>query len=147
MVHYNRGSATAHWAIWIRPLPLIPATPNTVLSETNWHLLLLHPGAEALCIPCAYSMWANSFPHRGGMEVVLADLIAAQQRQGIEAHALVHGTPQPGDPAWLTRVPVQFNVTYAPIALGFRRALSRAIRQPGQTSCTCTCRITLPCGC
>ena len=68
-------------------------------------------------------------PHRGGMEVVLADLIAAQQHQGIVAHALVHGTPQPDDPAWLTRVPVQFNVTYAPIALGFRRALSRAIRQ------------------
>ena len=68
-------------------------------------------------------------PHRGGMEVVLADLIAAQQHQGIVAHALVHGTPQPDDPAWLTRVPVQFNVTYAPIALGFRHALSRAIRQ------------------
>ena len=68
-------------------------------------------------------------PHRGGMEVVLADLIAAQQHQGIEAYALVHGTPLPDDPAWLTRVPVQFNVTYAPIALGFRHALSRAIRQ------------------
>lgn len=67
-------------------------------------------------------------PHRGGMEVVLADLITAQQRQGIEAYALVHGTPQPDDPAWLMRVPVQCNVTYAPIALGFRRALSHTIR-------------------
>ncbi|MDA8445572.1 glycosyltransferase [Paracidovorax valerianellae] len=63
------------------------------------------------------------------MEVFLADLIEAQRAQGIEASALVHGTPLPDDPPWLERVPVQFNLVYAPIALGFRSALGRAIRR------------------
>ena len=66
-------------------------------------------------------------PHPGGMEVFLADLIDAQHRQGLDAHALVHGTPLPSDPPWLQRVPVQAHLSYAPIALGFRRALRRAI--------------------
>lgn len=66
-------------------------------------------------------------PYRGGMEVFLADLIAEQRRQGIDAYALVHGNPLPGDPAWVQRVPVQFHWVYAPIALGFRRALNQAI--------------------
>lgn len=68
-------------------------------------------------------------PHRGGMEVFLADLITAQRAAGIEATALVHGTPEPLDPPWLTRVPVQFQLVYAPVAIGFRRALARAIEQ------------------
>lgn len=68
-------------------------------------------------------------PHRGGMEVFLADLIAAQQAQGIEASALVHGNPTAQDPPWLTRVPVQFQLIYAPIAMGFRAALAQAIAQ------------------
>lgn len=67
-------------------------------------------------------------PYMGGMEVFLADLIEAQRSQGIEAFALVHGTPLPDDPHWLIRVPVQFNLVYAPIAIGFRSALGRAIR-------------------
>ena len=66
-------------------------------------------------------------PYLGGMEVFLADLIRAQHQQGIEAHALVHGDPLPDDPAWLQRVPVQFNLVFAPIALGFRAALAKAI--------------------
>ncbi|MBS0466858.1 MAG: glycosyltransferase [Proteobacteria bacterium] len=66
-------------------------------------------------------------PYRGGMEVFLADLIHEQRRQGIDAHALVHGDPLPDDPAWVQRVPVQFNLVYAPIALSFRRALRSAI--------------------
>ncbi|MBS0392658.1 MAG: glycosyltransferase [Proteobacteria bacterium] len=66
-------------------------------------------------------------PHRGGMEVFLADLVDEQRRQGIEAHALVHGTPLPSDPHYLARVPVQFHLSYAPIALGFRSALRQAI--------------------
>ena len=66
-------------------------------------------------------------PYMGGMEVFLADLIEEQRRQGIDAHALVHGTPLPGDPPWVHRVPVQFNLVYAPMALGFRRALGQAI--------------------
>ena len=66
-------------------------------------------------------------PYRGGMEVFLADLIDEQRRQGIDAHALVHGDPLPEDPPWVQRVPVQFNLSYAPIALGFRSALNRAI--------------------
>jgi len=66
-------------------------------------------------------------PYRGGMEVFLADLIQEQRRQGIDAHALVHGDPLPDDPAWVQRVPVQFNMVYAPMALGFRQALGSAI--------------------
>lgn len=68
-------------------------------------------------------------PYLGGMEVFLADLIHEQQRQGIDAHAIVHGAPQSDDPPWLERVPVQFNLVYAPIAFGFRRALGQAIRR------------------
>ncbi|AVS98112.1 glycosyl transferase family 1 [Paracidovorax avenae] len=66
-------------------------------------------------------------PYRGGMEVFLDDLLKEQRRQGIDAHALVHGDPLPDDPPWVQRVPVQFNLSYAPIALGFRSALNRAI--------------------
>lgn len=66
-------------------------------------------------------------PYRGGMEVFLADLLHEQRRQGIDAHALVHGDPLPDDPEWVQRVPVQFNLVYAPMALGFRRALGKAI--------------------
>ncbi len=67
-------------------------------------------------------------PHVGGMETYLADLIAAQREQGLEACALVHGDPLPDDPPWLKRVPVQWQLLYAPIALGYPRALARAIR-------------------
>lgn len=66
-------------------------------------------------------------PFRGGMEVFLADLITAQRAAGIDAAALVHGAPLPDDPPWLTRVPAQFQLIYAPIAIGFRAALARAI--------------------
>ncbi len=68
-------------------------------------------------------------PYRGGMEVFLADLIHEQRRQGIDAYALVHGDPELDDPPWLERVPVQFNLVYAPIAMGFRSALGRAIER------------------
>ncbi|WP_020228982.1 glycosyltransferase [Acidovorax sp. MR-S7] len=61
------------------------------------------------------------------MEVFLADLIGAQRQAGIDASALVHGTPQADDPPWLVRVPVQTQLVYAPIAVGFRSALARAI--------------------
>ena len=37
-------------------------------------------------------------PCAGGMEVFLADLIAEQRSQGINAHALVHGDPLPDFP-------------------------------------------------
>lgn len=66
-------------------------------------------------------------PYRGGMEVFLADLITEQRRQGIDAHALVHGDPEADDPAWVKRVPVQFSLVYAPMAMGFRTALGDAI--------------------
>mgnify|MGYP003601717660 FL=1 len=68
-------------------------------------------------------------PHQGGMEVFLADLITAQRAQGIDAAALVHGNPEPDDPPWLLRVPVQLHLLYAPIAVGFRAALARALVQ------------------
>ena len=61
------------------------------------------------------------------MEVYLADLIGAQRDMGMEVSALVHGNPLKEDPAWLWRVPVQAQLVYAPIALGYRRALRRAI--------------------
>src|SRR3989344_1049525 len=61
------------------------------------------------------------------MEVFLADLIKAQRAAGIDAAAVVHGDPEAGDPPWLTRVPVQLQLVYAPIAMGFRAAVSEAI--------------------
>jgi glycosyltransferase involved in cell wall biosynthesis len=67
-------------------------------------------------------------PQVGGMETYLADLIQAQRAQGVEACALVHGDPLPDDPPWLKRVPVQWQLLYAPIAVGYPRALVRAIR-------------------
>jgi hypothetical protein len=63
------------------------------------------------------------------MESFLADLVQTQRAQGIDSHALVHGNPLPDDPPWLRRVPVQLNLIYTPIALGFRAALKRAIHQ------------------
>ncbi len=68
-------------------------------------------------------------PDHGGMETFLADLVTAQKAQGLEVHALVHGTPQSTDPDWLTRVPVQAQLIHAPIALGFPVALAKAIRR------------------
>ncbi|MDD2919838.1 glycosyltransferase [Rhodoferax sp.] len=68
-------------------------------------------------------------PYRGGMESFLADLVLTQREQGIDSHALVHGDPLPQDPTWLCRVPVQLNLIYTPIALGFRAALKHAIRR------------------
>jgi glycosyltransferase involved in cell wall biosynthesis len=67
-------------------------------------------------------------PYRGGMESFLADLVQTQRAQGIDSHALVHGQPLADDPPWLRRVPVQINLIYTPIALGFRAALKQAIR-------------------
>ena len=63
------------------------------------------------------------------MESFLADLVHTQRAQGIDSHALVHGKPMSGDPPWLRRVPVQLNLIYTPIALGFRAALKQAIRR------------------
>ena len=68
-------------------------------------------------------------PHHGGMEVFLADLITAQQAQGLTVEALVHGDPLNDDPPWLTRVPVQVTLVYAPLALGFRAALAKVIQR------------------
>lgn len=63
------------------------------------------------------------------MEVYLADLVEAQRAMGVEACALVHGEPLADDPPWLQRVPVQASLVYAPIALGYRSALRRAIHK------------------
>ena len=68
-------------------------------------------------------------PQHGGIEVFLEDLIRAQRASGIDACALVHGQPLPDDPDWLVRVPVQAQLVYAPIALGFRAALATAIKR------------------
>jgi len=67
-------------------------------------------------------------PYRGGMETFLADLVCAQRAQGIDSQVLVHGQPLPDDPPWVHRVPVQVQLIYAPIALGFRAALARCIQ-------------------
>lgn len=66
-------------------------------------------------------------PQRGGMESFLSDLVQAQRAKGIDSHVLVHGQALVGDPPWVHRVPVQAQLIYAPIALGFRAALSSAI--------------------
>lgn len=68
-------------------------------------------------------------PDRGGMESFLSDLVQTQRDQGIDSHALVHGTALPDDPPWLRRVPVQLRLIYTPIAIDFRVALKRAIRE------------------
>lgn len=67
-------------------------------------------------------------PQLGGMESYLAGLVAAQRTQGTQAFALVHGEALAEDPAWLVRVPVQTQWMYAPIAMGYRAALARAIK-------------------
>jgi glycosyltransferase involved in cell wall biosynthesis len=66
-------------------------------------------------------------PVHGGMEVFLADLIAAQRARGIDAAAIVHGDRHGDDPDWLVRVPVQAQLIYAPVAIAFRSALAQAI--------------------
>ncbi len=63
------------------------------------------------------------------MESFLCDLVHTQRLQGLDSHALVHGDPLDEDPPWLRRVPVQAQLLYAPIALGFRGALVRAISE------------------
>lgn len=78
-------------------------------------------------------------PYLGGMEVFLADLIEAQRAQGIEAFALVHGTPLPQDPPWLVRVPVQFNLVYARSPWAFARRWGGPSGASSPMCCTCTC--------
>src|ERR1035437_698356 len=68
-------------------------------------------------------------PHCGGMETFLSDLVQTQRAQGMDSHVLVHGQALADDPPWVRRVPVQAQLIYAPIALGFRAALARAIRE------------------
>ena len=63
------------------------------------------------------------------MESFLAELVLAQQAQGLEVSVLVHGQPLADDPEWLVRVPVQLRLVYTPIALGFRAALAQAIER------------------
>lgn len=68
-------------------------------------------------------------PAAGGMETFLHDLALQQRAAGHDVEVLVHGVPLVTDPAWLTRVPVQFHVAFAPVALGFRAALVAAVRR------------------
>lgn len=68
-------------------------------------------------------------PVHGGMEVFLHDLVQEQRLSGMDARVLVHGQPLPEDPEWLSRVPVQFELLYAPIARGFRSELARLLAE------------------
>lgn len=68
------------------------------------------------------------------MERFLADLVEAQRQAGIAAFALVHDSGHAAvhtvtDPPWLRRVPVAFNISFAPIAPQYWFALDRAIEQ------------------
>lgn len=68
------------------------------------------------------------------MERFLADLVEAQRQAGTAAFALVHDSGHAAvntetDPAWLRRVPVAFNISFAPIAPQYWFALDRAIEQ------------------
>jgi glycosyltransferase involved in cell wall biosynthesis len=67
-------------------------------------------------------------PDIGGMETYLADLVDAQRAQGVDARVLAHGHAQQTDPKWLVRVPVQTQLMYAPVALGYRKALARLLK-------------------
>lgn len=96
---------------FLAPVRIVPPSPSR--SDP---LRVLHVGKFYPPVP-------------GGMETFLADLIAAQRAQGIDAAAIVHGQPESDDPEWLVRVPVQAQLVFAPIALGFRAALARAIRR------------------
>lgn len=69
-------------------------------------------------------------PVKGGIERFVADLVNAQRAAGIESFALVHGHPGGGriaDPAWLRRVPVWREVSFAPLAPSFLREIDLAI--------------------
>ncbi len=72
-------------------------------------------------------------PDIGGMETYLADLVHAQRAQGLDARVLVHrqknGQRQASDPEWLLRVPVQAQLMYAPVALGYRKALAALLKK------------------
>lgn len=61
------------------------------------------------------------------METYLADLVDVQRQQGLDVSVLVHGQPKATDPQWLIRVPVQAHLLYAPISVGYRAALAKAI--------------------
>lgn len=66
-------------------------------------------------------------PQRGGMETFLHDLLTAQRAQGVNAHAIVHGSPSDDDPPWMRRVPVWGRWLYTPLAPGFGSRLKQAI--------------------
>lgn len=71
-------------------------------------------------------------PYFGGIERFLADLVSAQRRTGIEAAALVHEgghRPKTPDPPWILRVPVWFNLVFAPISPAFPIWLNAAIQR------------------
>jgi glycosyltransferase involved in cell wall biosynthesis len=61
------------------------------------------------------------------MESFLSDLVHAQRERGEPVMALVHGEPLACDPDWLVRVPVQFQLGFAPVAWGFRATLARLL--------------------
>lgn len=70
-------------------------------------------------------------PAIGGMERFLADLVAAQRRDGDEVAVLVHADKRAvpaKDPPWLMRCPVWFRLIFAPISPTFVFWLRRAIR-------------------
>lgn len=69
--------------------------------------------------------WA---PARGGIESFVEALVHAQRSQGLDSRALVHGTPLKSDPAWLTRVPVDLTLAYAPLSLAYRKTLIRLLK-------------------
>ncbi|PAT43539.1 glycosyl transferase family 1 [Vandammella animalimorsus] len=67
-------------------------------------------------------------PDLGGMETYLADLMAQQRGDGVDARALVHGTPRADDPPWLRRLRVHIRLIFTPIALGFPWAIARSLK-------------------
>ena len=68
-------------------------------------------------------------PHPGGMETYLEQVVAEQQRTGLDVRVLVHGSPLPNDPPWLVRVPVLAQPAQVVVAPGFVRALARQIKE------------------
>jgi glycosyltransferase involved in cell wall biosynthesis len=70
-------------------------------------------------------------PHPGGIERHLADLLCAQRADGLEAHALVHGSAatRSGLPDYVTRVPCMGQIAFVPLSPLWPLALERAIRR------------------
>lgn len=122
-------------------MPAQPEAPPGCAGPADLHAAPPAPSASPLAAPIAAPIAAPDArplrilhigkfypPDRGGIETYLADLITQQRASGMDARALVHGQPQPGDPYWLQRLPVHIRLIFTPISLGFARAIGHSLK-------------------